>query len=214
MASSLNRRKFLSCLGAGTASFAIAPLALAEEKGQKFVKTTFTYKKVGRLEMKADVFRPNDDNVRPVVLWIHGGALIMGTRSGVDRRVMKRALHAGYALVSIDYRLAPETKLPEIVEDVEDAYAWVYKKGPELFLADRQKIAVLGGTAGGYLTLTCGFRAEPRPAALVSFWGYGDLIGDWYSKPSEFVTVHEIRVCSFPVLNNFIVFRRYGEGAT
>jgi len=28
------------------------------------------------------------------------------------------------------------------------------------------------------------------------------------------VTVHEIRVCSFPVLNNFIVFRRYGEGAT
>ena len=186
MASSLNRRKFLSCLGAGTASFAIAPLALAEEKGQKFVKTTFTYKKVGRLEMKADVFRPNDDNVRPVVLWIHGGALIMGTRSGVDRRVMKRALHAGYALVSIDYRLAPETKLPEIVEDVEDAYAWVYKKGPELFLADRQKIAVLGGTAGGYLTLTCGFRAEPRPAALVSFWGYGDLIGDWYSKPSEF----------------------------
>ena len=31
-----------------------------------------------------------------------------------------------------------------------------------------------------------GFCVRPRPAALVSFWGYGDLAGDWYTKPSEF----------------------------
>jgi acetyl esterase/lipase len=95
-------------------------------------------------------------------------------------------LGAGYALVSIDYRLAPETKLPAIIEDLEDAYRWVYEKGPAVFGGDTKKIAVLGGSAGGYLTLTCGFRAKPRPAVLVSFWGYGDLVGDWYSKPSEF----------------------------
>jgi len=49
---------------------------------------------------------------------------------------------------------------------------------------DSSKIAVLGGSAGGYLTLATGYRVKPRPAALVAFWGYGDLIGDWYSKPS------------------------------
>ena len=43
---------------------------------------------------------------------------------------------------------------------------------------------MLGGSAGGYLTLTSGYRVRPRPNALVSFWGYGDLIGEWYSSPS------------------------------
>ncbi|GIT30079.1 MAG: hypothetical protein Ct9H300mP1_21250 [Planctomycetaceae bacterium] len=43
---------------------------------------------------------------------------------------------------------------------------------------------MLGGSAGGYLTLATGYRVKPRPACLVPFGGYGDLVGDWYSKPS------------------------------
>jgi acetyl esterase/lipase len=34
------------------------------------------------------------------------------------------------------------------------------------------------------LTLTSGFRVKPRPQVLVSYWGYGDLVGPWYSEPS------------------------------
>src|SRR5262249_45203312 len=47
-------------------------------------------------------------------------------------------------------------------------------------------IAVLGGSAGGYLTLCTGFLIEPRPVALGSFWGYGDIAGDWYARPDAF----------------------------
>jgi acetyl esterase/lipase len=108
----------------------------------------------------------------------------MGGREGVNGRVKKMFLDAGYVIVSIDYRLAPETKLPAIIEDIEDAFRWIRQKGPDLFHIDSKKIAVLGGSAGGYLTLTTGHRVKPRPAALVAFYGYGDLIGDWYSKPS------------------------------
>jgi len=145
---------------------------------------TYTYKQVGDLEIKADVYRIDDDKIRPVVVWIHGGALIMGGRESVNGRIRKMFLDAGYAIVSIDYRLAPETKLPAIIEDVEDAFKWIREKGPQLFHIDSSKIAVMGSSAGGYLTLTTGCRVKPRPAVLVSFWGYGDLIGDWYSKPS------------------------------
>jgi len=162
---------FLSALAVNTAA--------AEARTQ-----TYTYKHVGELEIKANVYRADDQKVRPVVVWIHGGALIMGGRDGVSRRVKKMFLDAGYAIVSIDYRLAPETKLPAIIEDVEDAFEWIREKGPELFSIDSSKIAVLGGSAGGYLTLAAGHRVKPRPAVLVAFWGYGDLIGDWYSKPS------------------------------
>ena len=146
---------------------------------------TYAYKTVGDLQIKADVHRFDDDVVRPVVIWIHGGALIMGSRRGLFG-VSEMMLEAGYVVVSIDYRLAPETKLSSIIEDLEDAFTWVRTQGPELFNADTSRIAVMGGSAGGYLTLTSGFRSEPRPTVLVAFYGYGDLVGDWYSQPSEY----------------------------
>ena len=154
--------------------------------------TTYTYKKAGPLEIKADVHRPDDGVTRPVVVWIHGGALINGHRAGISQRVKDMVLEAGYVLVSIDYRLAPETQLPAIIEDLKDAFAWVREKGPGLFQADTSKIAVAGGSAGGYLTLTSGFRVQPPPTVLVAFGGYGDLVGDWYSTPSPHARHHRI----------------------
>jgi len=145
---------------------------------------TYAYKTVGELQIKADVHRFDDDVARPVVVWIHGGALINGNRGGLSG-VTEMMLEAGYAVVSIDYRLAPETRLPSIVEDLEDAFTWIHARGPGLFGADTNRIAVMGASAGGYLTLTSGFRVTPRPTVLVSFWGYGDLVGDWYSQPSK-----------------------------
>ncbi len=145
---------------------------------------TYVYKKVGDLEIRADIHRPAGDAVRPVAVWIHGGALINGGREAVPARLKELLIGAGFAVVSIDYRLAPETRLPEIIEDVEDAFRWIRCDGPDLFAVDPNRLAVLGGSAGGYLTLTSGYRVRPRPSALVSFWGYGDLIGEWYSSPS------------------------------
>lgn len=147
-------------------------------------KQTHTYKKVGNLEIKADVIREADERPRPVVVWLHGGALINGHRESVPARLKEAMLAAGYAIVSLDYRLAPETQLPEIIADVEDGLRWVDERGPELFHALRGKTAVAGGSAGGYLTLTAGHRAKPRPVALLALWGYGDLVGPWYSQPS------------------------------
>lgn len=146
-------------------------------------RSTHTYKQVGGLEIKADVHRLDDREVRPVVVWIHGGALIMGSRNRIDR-YLQQLVDDGAVVVSIDYRLAPETKLPAIIEDIEDVFKWIRARGPELFQADPKRIGVWGGSAGGYLTLTTGFRVQPRPQVLVSFYGYGDLIGDWYSQPS------------------------------
>jgi len=156
-------------------------------------KTTHTFKTVGECEIKADVYRRAGDEARPVIVWIHGGALIVGSRSAVSAiKHVPMYLDAGYALVSIDYRLAPETGLPAIIEDLRDALRWVREEGPSLFGADPERIAVVGHSAGGYLTLMSGLCIEPRPKALVSFYGYGDLIGEWYSKPDPFYCRHPL----------------------
>jgi acetyl esterase/lipase len=160
-------------------------LATASARAEPFTpKVTHTYKQVGDLAIRADVLAFAGERPRPVVVWIHGGALIMGHRESIPRWLQDAASESGWVLVSIDYRLAPETKLSEIIADVEDAFRWVRDQGPKLFHADPAKIGVAGGSAGGYLTLTSGFRVQPRPQVLVSLWGYGDLVGPWYSTPS------------------------------
>lgn len=147
-------------------------------------KTTYVYKQVGDLKIMADVLQVEDDVVRPVVVWIHGGALMTGGRDSVPKWAKTSLFASGYDIISIDYRLAPETKLPEIIADLEDVFKWIHEEGPSLLGIDTSRIAVVGGSAGGYLALTTGYRVNPRPAVIVSQWGYGDLIGPWQLEPS------------------------------
>ncbi len=99
---------------------------------QNFLKNTYTYKTNGQCQMKADVYRFPDDTIRPAIIWIHGGALIFGSRMWMKEEQVVFYLQAGYTVISIDYRLAPETKLPQIIEDLQDAYSWVRKEGQVL----------------------------------------------------------------------------------
>ena len=149
-----------------------------------FEKKTYVYKRVGDCTIEADVYRADDAVVRPVVVWIHGGALIMGSRQGVPGRLLDLCRTEGFALVSLDYRLAPEVKLPAIIEDVQDALGWIRREGPTRLNVDPKRMVVAGGSAGGYLTMMTGICVEPRPTALVAYWGYGDVDGAWYTSPS------------------------------
>ncbi len=160
------------------------PTKESPPKERAFVKRTYTYKTVGPTTIEADVYRADDWQVRPVVVWLHGGALIVGSRAGPPQRLLDLCRSEGFALVSLDYRLAPEVKLPAVVEDVEDAFTWLRGQADKLHL-DTTRLVVAGGSAGGYLTLLTGYRVRPRPTALVAYWGYGDVDGDWYTKPSE-----------------------------
>lgn len=150
-----------------------------------FSKKTHTYKTVGDVSIQADVHRAEDEVARPVVVWIHGGALINGSKNSVPKPLLDLCRQEGYALVSLDYRLAPEVKLPAIIEDIQDAFRWLRESGPKQLHIDAERIVVTGGSAGGYLTLMTGICVKPRPLALVAYWGYGDVDGDWYTKPSE-----------------------------
>jgi acetyl esterase/lipase len=165
--------------------WAVLHATVRAEEPPPLAKATHTYKTAGSLQIHADVYRPSDAKVRPVVVWIHGGALIMGNRASVPKDLLDLCRAEGYALVSLDYRLAPEVKVPEIIADIEDAFRWLRNEGPKTLHIDPDRLAVTGGSAGGYLTLMAGVRVKPRPRALVAYWGYGDVDGDWYTKPSE-----------------------------
>ncbi len=181
-ANRMNRNQFLKIVAGSALAVAFPRSARAQPPGP----TTHLYKTVGECQIKADVYQPAAGGRRPAVIWIHGGALIMGSRKSPDARFCAELLKRGFAIVSIDYRLAPETKLPGIIEDVQAAWRWVRQEGPKRLGIDPDRVATAGGSAGGYLTLMTGFCVEPRPRVLVSYYGYGDITTPWYTKPDEF----------------------------
>lgn len=161
-----------------------------------YSKQTYTYKITSQSHIQADVYQmPDRVGLQPAIFWLHGGALIMGNREVIAPEQLQMYLSAGYTVVSVDYRLAPETKLRSIIGDIQDAWRWIHESGPALFSIDPKRIGVIGHSAGGYLALMTGFCVQPRPRALVAFYGYGDITADWYSRPDpyycQFPPVHE-----------------------
>ena len=169
-------------------------------------RQTYVYKTVKKHEIKADVFEAEGADNRPVIVWLHGGCLIMGHRGGIASWQRDLYLDAGFTVVCVDYRLAPETKLPAIIDDLQDAFHWVREGGPSLFRADPARVAAVGHSAGGYLALMAGVVCDPRPAAIVSFYGYGDIVGDWYSRPDPYY-------CQQPIVPRQKAYRSVGREA-
>jgi acetyl esterase/lipase len=155
-------------------------------------RTTVVYRQVQGHDIHLDVYRPKGDDLCPVIVNIHGGGLIMGHREEVDRKLLTLAEEQGYAVVSLDYRLAPETKLPDIISDIEAAFSWIGSSGESQFHIDPHRMIVVGSSAGGYLTLVTGYRVDPQPRALVAFYGYGELNAEWYASPSLY-PAHNLR---------------------
>jgi acetyl esterase/lipase len=82
---------------------------------------------------------------------------------GGDKRDMQltpmfAALERGYALVSVNYRMSAEAKFPALVHDIKAAIRWV-RANARQYLFDPDRIAVWGGSAGGYLALMAGVTA-------------------------------------------------------
>jgi acetyl esterase/lipase len=77
-----HRRAFLQMLLVAAIAAGLPPTVSGQEA--KVSKKTFTYKTVQQCAIKADVSQGAGNGPHPVVVWIHGGALIMGSRGGID----------------------------------------------------------------------------------------------------------------------------------
>lgn len=153
------------------------------------MKSTIVYKQNDSYTLKADIYATSRQNA-PVVIYIHGGGLLWGTREEISEEMIQLYTQNGFTLISIDYRLAPETKLPGILEDIQDAIQWVISEGSKYSSINSERIAVVGSSAGGFLALCTG-TFKNKPKAIVSFYGYGDISAKWATTPSIFYSQKE-----------------------
>lgn len=122
-----------------------------------------TYKKVGDTELALDIYGPTvpTSGPAPVLLYIHGGSWLSGSRSlkeaGQLAVIAEEIRALGVAIVPVSYRLTSETvTFPAHINDVCDAIRFLVKHADEYNL-DPQRIGLLGFSAGGHLSLLAGF---------------------------------------------------------
>ena len=131
-------------------------------------------------KLTMDYYKPTGPGPHPIVIIIHGGGFVAGTSKNISEAYCADFLApAGYAVFSINYRLAPKYPYPAMVEDVLTAVRFLRSHAAK-WDADPQRIALLGGSAGGYLSNMAGLRGVATDApvqAVVTLYGVSDFSG-------------------------------------
>jgi len=119
-------------------------------------------------ELAVRIYRPSDAaGVLPAVLHIHGGGYVMGSVAINHLSNIELARSASALIVSVDYRLAPETVAPGAVEDCYAALQWLHESAEQLGI-DRARIAVRGESAGGGLAAALALLARDRGGPAIA----------------------------------------------
>ena len=145
--------------------------------------------------MKMDILQPQNKEKKPAVIFVTGGGFINANKDNGAQLRMHLAEN-GYVVGSIQYRVAPTARMPEPLEDVKASIRFI-KAHAQQFGVDPERIGVIGGSAGGYLTAmaatTSGTTTFDKGdnlnvtsdiKAAVDMYGLSDLtrIGDDYPE--------------------------------
>ena len=107
--------------------------------------------------LSLDIYPANGTNL-PVMIFVHGGGWFRGDKSSVDAKPAAFNAH-GFIFVSINYRLIPEVKVTQQMQDITQAVAWV-KQNIFQYGGDPSRIFLLGHSAGAHMVALLGTDAS------------------------------------------------------
>lgn len=110
----------------------------------------------GHERQKLDLYIPNEGENLPLIIWVHGGAWLGGSK---ERYAPMEYLKSGYAGASINYRLSQHAIFPAQIEDVKAAVRWI-RANAETYRLDPNRFAAWGASAGGHLVAMLGTAGD------------------------------------------------------
>jgi len=120
-------------------------------------------------EVSVRVYRPEDQTQHlPAILWIHGGGYCLGSMEQDDYLVRQMVKEVGCAVVSVDYRLAPEHPFPAPLDDCYSALCWLFSNTEQLNV-DGSRIGIGGISAGAGLAAGLALLARDQGEVLPIF---------------------------------------------
>ncbi len=144
---------------------------------------------------KALIYSDTDHTPKAAILYFHGGGLLYGDKADLPDYHIARMTQAGYAILSFDYPLSPAAKLPLIMEDICASINHYVKNSTE-YTGSPLPYFLWGRSAGAYLCLIAAAHGEldAQPKGILSYYGYGFLVNNWFHTPSKYY-------CSLPPVN-------------
>ena len=112
-------------------------------------------------EIPIRIYRPEGGGPFPVLVYLHGGGWVVGTLDTHDDVCRTLCHRSGCVVVSVAYRLAPESKYPAAVDDCYVVLEWIVAKAAT-FDGDPKQLAVSGDSAGGNLAAALAIRARDQ----------------------------------------------------
>lgn len=138
----------------------IAVIAYAEQSQQPRLPegvrhdADLVYKRVDGHELALDLYwRENADQPMPLIIWVHGGAWLSGSRKGAGG--ILPLLDDGFAIASISYRLSQQAIFPTQIEDCKAAVRWL-RAHAQQYNIDPERFGAWGASAGGHLVALLG----------------------------------------------------------
>lgn len=121
----------------------------------------------GGTPLKARLYAPGTGRL-PLLLYLHGGGFVIGNVETHDSLCRQLALRSGGAVLSLEYRLAPEHRFPTAVDDSFAVLRWLHAEGAASLGLDPSCLAIGGDSAGGTLAAVCALQARDAglPLAL------------------------------------------------
>ena len=151
------------------------------------------YGKADGRDLKLNLYLPPGDATKPLIIWIHGGAWMMGSKDGPSPA--QQFVGAGYAVAHVGYRLSQVAKWPAQMHDCKAAVRWLRANAAKYHL-DPKRFAVWGSSAGGHLVAvlgTSGGVAELEGTSNdVKESGSVQAVVDWFG-PTDFLQMNKFR---------------------
>jgi acetyl esterase len=119
-------------------------------------------------EVPVRIYTPFGPGPFPILVWFHGGGWVVGDLDGADATARHLTVGAGCVTISVDYRLAPETKFPGAADDCYAATVWAAQHAARIN-GDASRIAVGGDSAGGNLAAVVSLMARDRATPPLVF---------------------------------------------
>lgn len=119
-------------------------------------------------DLPVRIYTPAGAGPFPGLAWFHGGGWVVGDLDSADGPARHLCVGAGCVVVSVDYRLAPETKFPGPAEDCYAATQWLAANAAALNV-DPDRIAVGGDSAGGNLAAAVSLMSRDRGGSPLVF---------------------------------------------
>ncbi len=112
------------------------------------------------------IYRPSSASRQPVLIYFHGGGMVMGSNHSFEPLARTLAAESNATLVSVDYRLAPESPPPAQFDDAYTAAVWAADNADRLG-ADPARLAVVGDSAGGSLAAAVALAARDHEGPAI-----------------------------------------------